>query len=308
MKPAMNVLLMPSIIVLGLTLSACQKPTTDNSAAGANDSTMTAQAPAASSEDSTLANSENQLDSNNQAADDNRDPLVIELSKHRWTLVDAKNPNQQPINELLKIKDQVMLNFNQYHGQDSLNFSVGCNTMSSAYQLNGQMMTLVEIMSTKMLCDDLNDAENKLTQLMQGQSQIEMIAAKVSEPTTLTLTSQDGSTLIWSGKLTAQAKYNSKGETIFWAVSADTKPCKGDATKECLQVKPITYNEEGIKTGEGNWSEFAGTIDGYQHDLDNDEVLRLQRYKTDDKGADKDGYAYVLDTVIEKSVKNADRQ
>lgn len=296
MKPTIHAILIPSLIALGLTLSACQKPANDDAATAQSEDSSAMNEPSNSADDGTAAMA--------QDGDEATDPLSAELSRYRWMLVDAQDSNKRPINDLIAIKDQVILNFNKYHGQDSLNYSVGCNTMSAAYKLQDQTLSLEEVMSTKMLCDDLNDAENKLNEMMQGKDQIKLDTTNTDSPT-LTLTAQDGSTLIWSGRLTAQAKYNSKGETIFWAVSADTKPCQEDSSKDCLQVKPITYNDEGIKTGEGDWTEFAGTIDGYQHDADNDEVLRLQRYKTDDKNADKDGYAYVLDTVIEKSAKNA---
>ena len=71
----------------------------------------------------------------------------------------------------------------------------------------------------------------------------------------------------------------------------------------CLQVKPITYDDQGIKTSEGEWSVFNGEIDGYQHDGKNDQVLRLQRYQLDsDEISEDEEYAYVLDAVIESSV------
>jgi len=303
MMPTISHILMPSLIALGLTLSACQKPestspnqTTDKGAE------MTKNA---ETSDSTLKNAE--VASSTDPVAENDKGLATELPRYRWTLLEASDSNKRPIRDLLDVKDKVVLNFNKYHGQDSLNFSVGCNTMSSAYQLNNQTLTIEEVMSTKMLCDDLNDAENKLNELMQGNIQIALDTAKDSESPTLTLTTQDNSTLTWSGQLTAEAKYNTNGETLFWAVSADTKPCADDAAKQCLQVKSIDYNDEGIKTGEGKWMTFAGTIDGYQHDDKNDEVLRLQRYKTDEPNS-TDGYAYVLDTVIEKSVKAVDKK
>lgn len=288
MNSTTNAILLPSLLTLGLMLSACQKPTTDN----------TVTAPSESS--STMGEVANETNSEASTNDAN-----AELIRYRWTLIDAKDPNQRPLNELLKVKEQIVLNFNKYHGQDSVNYSVGCNVMSAGYQLQNDQLIVNDAMSTEMFCEDLDAAENKLNELMQGASQLKVDKVNADSPT-LTLTAKDGSTLNWSGRLTAQAKYNSKGETIFWAIAADTKACKEDASKDCLQVKPITYNDEGIKTGEGDWAEFAGTIDGHQHDPDNDEVVRLQRYKTDDKNADKDGYAYVLDTVIEKSAKNMD--
>ena len=71
----------------------------------------------------------------------------------------------------------------------------------------------------------------------------------------------------------------------------------------CLQVKPITYDDQGIKVSEGEWSAFTGEIDGYQHDGMHDEVLRLQRYELDsNESTEGEEYAYVLDAVIESAV------
>ena len=61
-----------------------------------------------------------------------------------------------------------------------------------------------------------------------------------------------------------------------------------------------------MKTSEGEWTEFAGTIDDYQHDDSHDEVLRLQRFKTANDTVLVDNidskYAYVLDTIIESEL------
>jgi hypothetical protein len=109
--------------------------------------------------------------------------------------------------------------------------------------------------------------------------------------------------LVWEGRLTSQAKYNSKGETVFWAVSSKMIPCADNDSEMCLQVKPITYDDQGIKTSEGKWAVFTGEIDGYQHDGMHDEVLRLQRYPLDsDDSTEGEEYAYVLDAVIESAV------
>ena len=52
--------------------------------------------------------------------------------------------------------------------------------------------------------------------------------------------------------------------------------------------------------------DFAGSIDGYQHDGQHNEILRLQRFKTDTDTVLVDNadsqYAYVLDRVIESTL------
>lgn len=229
--------------------------------------------------------------------------MINELVRYRWTLAEATNNSMQSLTSLMDIKEQVTLTFNHRQGQNTISYSVGCNLINATYRLQDQTMLTENGMSTKMLCEDLNQAEDELNQLMQGESQLTL--AK-STPPTLTQVTNDTSTLVWQGALTAQAKYNTKGETIFWAVRSATQPCMGNSTQSCLQIKPITYDDQGLKTHEGEWTEFAGTIDGYQHDTAHEQVLRLQRYKLDTSGAAADSsaenYAYVLDSVIESKV------
>lgn len=228
--------------------------------------------------------------------------MIETLSHYRWILSTATDKKTQPIDALNFINDQVIFTFNQYQGQNTISYTVGCNTMNAAFELESDKLIIEDSMSTKMSCEDLNAAENQLNELMQGDSQLSMVE---STPPMLTQVTSDSVTLVWEGVMTAQAKYNSKGETVFWAVKANSKPCVENSVQRCLQVKPVTYDEQGIKTAEGEFAEFNGVIDGYEHSDTHDEVLRLQRFKTDvdtvlvDNSDSK--YAYVLDMVIESS-------
>lgn len=286
--------LVPSILAASLALGACQKdaaPTggdaPDNTEAG----TVT---------DATL-NTDTAPDTANDTKLTAEQEMIKDLARYRWTLLDIDDKSGGPvITTLVDIKEQVTLLFNQNQGQNTLNYSVGCNTISAVYQLQGQTLTTEESMSTKMLCEDLNKAENRLNTLMQGSSQLSLTEG---ENPVLTQVTSNAITLTWEGKLTSQAKYNSKGETVFWAVNAQKVACADDSSEVCLQVKPITYDDQGIKVSEGEWSAFTGEIDGYQHDGMHDEVLRLQRYELDgNESAEGEEYAYVLDAVIESAV------
>ncbi|WP_298906300.1 META domain-containing protein [uncultured Psychrobacter sp.] len=286
--------LVPSILAASLALGACQKdaaPTggdaPDNTEAG----TVT---------DATL-NTDTAPDTANDTKLTAEQEMIKDLARYRWTLLDIDDKSGGPvITMLVDIKEQVTLLFNQNQGQNTLNYSVGCNTISAVYQLQGQTLTTEESMSTKMLCEDLNKAENRLNTLMQGSSQLSLTEG---ENPVLTQVTSNAITLTWEGKLTSQAKYNSKGETVFWAVNAKKVACADDSSEMCLQVKPITYDDQGIKVSEGEWSAFTGEIDGYQHDGMHDEVLRLQRYELDsNESTEGEEYAYVLDAVIESAV------
>jgi len=274
--------LLPSLLAFSLALTACNDASTNND----------------TNVEGTIINTAEQSAPISQQLS-SEEKLIANLTRYRWTLDTATDSDMQPITSLMGINKQVVLSFSKYQGQNSISYSVGCNTVNAAYQLQDNILMTEEGMSTKMLCDDLNIAENELNELMQGESQISLVDGT---PPTLTQVASNGATLVWIGKMTAQAKYNSKGETIFWAVKANTTPCADDGKQACLQVKPITYNDQGIKTDEGEWTDFVGSIDGYEHGGKHNEVLRLQRHKLKADDALDEEYAYVLDMVIESSV------
>ncbi|WP_350560679.1 META domain-containing protein [Psychrobacter sp. CAL346-MNA-CIBAN-0220] len=293
-KPTLKLALLPSLLAMSLAISACNDASTTNESGVEG---ATAAREVVSTDAAAEATS---------AATDNittEQKMIDNLSQYRWTLATATDGSTQPLTLLMEIKDQVTLTFSQYQGLNNISYSVGCNTMGAVYQLQDHTITIENSMSTKMICDDLNAAENLLNKLLQGDSQLSLADG---EPPMLTQVTSDAVTLVWRGKMTAQAKYNSKGETLFWAVNSEVTPCTDNSTKMCLQVKPVTYDEQGLKTSEGKWTQFAGEIDGYQHDGKHDEVLRLQRYKLDTNNtsveASIEKYAYVLDTVIESAV------
>ena len=286
--------LVPSILAASLALGACQKDAAPTGG-DAPDNTEAGTVTAAS------LNTDTTSDTANDTKLTAEQEMIKDLARYRWTLLDIDDKSGGPvITTLVDIKEQVTLLFNQNQGQNTLNYSVGCNTISAVYQLQGQTLTTEESMSTKMLCEDLNKAENRLNTLMQGSSQLSLTEG---ENPVLTQVTSNAITLTWEGKLTSQAKYNSKGETVFWAVNAKKVACADDSSEMCLQVKPITYDDQGIKVSEGEWSAFTGEIDGYQHDGMHDEVLRLQRYELDsNESTEGEEYAYVLDAVIESAV------
>lgn len=282
---------LPSLLAVSLILGACQDASLPKES-DAQEGTQTS---------ADVVTDNTQMDEMSA-----EDKMIASLTRYRWTLMSATDKGAQPLTMLMDIKDQVRLSFSQYQGENTLSYSVGCNTMSAGYQLQGHTLTIDDGMSTKISCGELDKAENSLSQLMQGNSQLVFATGSdvfKDDTPILTQVTNDSATLVWEGKLTPQAKYNSKGETVFWAVSSKMIPCADNDSEMCLQVKPITYDNQGIKTSEGKWAVFTGEIDGYQHDGMHDEVLRLQRYQLDsDESVEGEEYAYVLDAVIESAV------
>ena len=303
-QPTKKLLLLPSMLAVILTLGACQNNAQPTESEGLDTTTEDAEmtSNAVETESGSAANKTVAVPEVAELSTEQQ--TIAKLARYRWTLLTAKDASAQSLSELMNISDQVTLLFNQHQGQNTLSYSVGCNTMSAGYELKAHTLMTEDSMSTKMLCGDLNTAENLLNTLMQGSSEL---SVSEDEPPLLTQVTNDSMTLVWTGRLTAQAKYNSKGETLFWAVNAKMVPCTAGGSKMCLQVKPITYDDQGIKTSEGEWSAFNGEIEGYQYDGKHNEVLRIQRYSLNkgnsaEKSSSSEEYAYVLDAVIESSV------
>ncbi|WP_435980213.1 META domain-containing protein [Psychrobacter sp. DM4] len=320
MKSASKVVGLSVLLGAILVISACSDPVqsanNDNRATDVDSSTEVLP------DDGTILSNESTQSENTQLSAD--DKMINTLIRYRWVLVDALDDKGQPLPLLTDIKEQVTTSFNQRQSKNILNYSVGCNTMSAGYELKGDTLAIDNSMSTKMSCKDLDLVENRLNALMQGVSQVEFIDNEDSP--TLTQTTDNAVTLFWRGKLTAKAKYGSKGETVFWAIDAQSTPCTSDSKQMCLQVRPIVYNDQGIKVHEGKRVAFAGRIDGYEHDENFEQVLRMHRYPLNpsnklNSGNDQDStqkdaknnvqdsnlesssddYAYVLDTIVEQT-------
>ena len=304
-QPTKKLLLLPSMLAVTLTLGACQNNAQPAENEGLDTTTENAEmtSNAVETESGSATDKTVAVPKVKAAKLSAEQQMIANLARYRWTLLTAKDASAQSLTALMNLKDQVTLLFNQYQGQNTLSYSVGCNTMSAGYELQAQTLTTEDSMSTKMSCGDLNTAENLLNTLMQGSSEL---SVSEGEPPLLTQVTNESMTLVWTGRLTAQAKYNGKGKTIFWAVNSKEIACDEGDSRMCLQVKPITYDDQGIKSSEGKWVTFKGEIDGYQHDDIHEEVLRLQRYQINDTehpdDDSTDAYAYVLDAVIESSV------
>lgn len=293
--------LLPSMLAISLALAGCQ-----DSADSTDNNVETANATAADLEkENTTLDKAGKMSAEEQ--------MIANITRYRWTLTSAVRKDDKPLAVLTDVKDQIRLSFNQNHDDNALSYTVGCNTISAEYELKDSTLAIEDGMSTKMSCGDLDKAENALMQLIQGYSQLTLVKDVESKDNSLgdapllTQVTSNSDTLVWKGRLTPQAKYDSKGETLFWAVNAKMVPCAAGSSEMCLQVKPVTYDDQGIKTSEGEWSAFNGEIEGYQYDGKHNEVLRIQRYSLNNGDAagespSSEEYAYVLDAVIESSI------
>lgn len=261
------------ILILPLALAACAKSPQGEPAAP-----PASAAPAASAE---------------PAATD-----AAALSAYHWRLADAKDAKGQRIEALFVDADKPL----------QLDFADGravvgntCNHMGSAYSVEGGQLKFERLTSTLMACADskLMALDEEIGKRLEGTS---AFALQSGDAPILTLTGGNGDVLRFKGEPTAETRYGGPGETVFLEVAAQTKACNHPLipNMQCLQVREIKFDAQGIKTGtDGEFQNFYEGIDGYTHQPGIRNVLRVKRYTIKNPPADGSSLAYKLDMVVE---------
>lgn len=273
-----------TMVTGSLLLTGCQK--TDS---------LTSQSTAAQS--NTMINTENKLILN-----------AATLADYHWQLLSAKDKQGEPLSALEAIKDQVRLKFYLQQSTQYASFTVGCNSMSGNFTISNQQLKIGDVMSTEMYCEDLDPAERLMAQLMPGNSKLKLSVENPSKSAlTQPLLTQEfatGEALVWQGTATAEAKYQQQPDLVFWEVNHQLQDCPNPNQKTCLKVRPVYYDEQGIKKGVGDWDIFVDNIEGYNHDSSVDTVLRLKRFTVDPVEVKGKQFVYVFDRIVESSVVN----
>lgn len=273
-----------TMVTGSLLLTGCQKI-----------DSLTSQSTAAQS--NTMINTENKLTLN-----------AATLADYHWQLLSAKDKQGEPLSALEAIKDQVRLKFYLQQSTQYASFTVGCNSMSGNFTISNQQLKIGDVMSTEMYCEDLDPAERLMAQLMPGNSKLKLSVENPSKSAlTQPLLTQEfatGETLVWQGTATAEAKYQQQPDLVFWEVNHQLQDCPNPNQKTCLKVRPVYYDEQGIKKGVGDWDIFVDNIEGYNHDSSVDTVLRLKRFTVDPVEVKGKQFVYVFDRIVESSVVN----
>lgn len=193
---------------------------------------------------------------------------------------------------------------------ERLSLSGLCNQASAAYQAQqGQAqegrLQVQAPMATLRACPEagLMQLEQRvLAQLPQLQQYSLHTQGGAVQ---LQLRFADGSQWQLTGQPTAATRYGAPGERVFLEVAAHTTPCQHPLMPQaqCLRVRELRYDAQGLKQSSGDWQPFYGQIQGYQHEAGVRNVLRLQRYPAQPPGQAQPAYAYVLDLVVESAIE-----
>jgi heat shock protein HslJ len=261
------------LLLLPLALVACsQAPSSSTSAA--QPATVTAQAtpPAANtSVDTTL------------------------LGKYHWQLIEAKDSRGKRIDTLFVRADKpLQLDFMQ----NRVSVGNSCNSLIGNYSVDGGRLKLGPMSQTMMACPDkaLTDLDEAISQRLQGNPKLSI--QNGDEAPFLSLVTDSGDTLVFTGLPTAETRYGGEGEVIFLEVASQTRPCSHPLSPnmQCLQVRELKYDKNGVAVGTpGEWQPLSQNIEGYTHEAGIRNVLRVKRFNVNNPPAGAPSTAYVLD-------------
>ncbi|WP_313075076.1 META and DUF4377 domain-containing protein [Melaminivora sp.] len=178
-----------------------------------------------------------------------------------------------------------------------------CNAISSSYQLQGQNLTLTQGVSTRRACPNSTwmDLETRMARQLQGTASYE-VRSNAGGPALLVLHFADGSRWELTGTPTAQTRYGSAGQRMFLEVAPDRMACNHGvvANAQCLKVREIYYDNNGVRQSEGPWQPLYGEIEGFRHESGMRNIVRVNRFdRPQPVPADASAQAYVLDMVVE---------
>ncbi|OTG87545.1 hypothetical protein B9T31_03325 [Acinetobacter sp. ANC 4558] len=208
------------------------------------------------------------------------------LSSYLWSTV--TDPTLKPI----------VLHFN---AQNHLGISTSCNTLGSSWKIVNQTLELGTGFSTSMACNAAaTQQENFTSALFNNKNLPFTLNINNPEQPTLTLTSPQGTRVVFTGKMTPETKYQTQAETIFLEISSELKPCIGVAPQSCLLVREVKYDEKGIKTHvDKDWTLFYSPIENFEHRKDEQSIIRVKRYELKNPPADHSKYVYIHDMTVE---------
>lgn len=222
---------------------------------------------------------------------------VQRLHSQHWLLKEATGSDGKRIDALFVQADKpVTLDFTD----GALAVSNTCNRMMGGYKFDNGALVISQLASTRMACDpELMALDSALSALLQGELKTEL-----ADNGELSLRTAKGDVLVFQPQPTAETRFGGPGERVFLEVAAQTKPCPHPMIKDkqCLQVREVHFDEQGLKQGEpGAFENFYDSIEGYTHEAGVRNVLRVNRFKIANPPADASSQAFVLDMVVESA-------
>ena len=158
----------------------------------------------------------------------------------------------------------------------------GCNRMMGQAEMSGDQLDTGKMATTLMMChDDDMEREETLYSLLQSKPQVKY------EGEALVL-QQNSQQYRFSPLPSLEG-----GETRFIYVAAETVPCTGVASMECLQVR---------EQKDEPWTLHYDKIEGFEPEPGIAYRLRIKEFDVPNPPADASSKRWVLDMIIEQEV------
>lgn len=225
-------------------------------------------------------------------------PATANLADYHWQLSDAVDAKQQRLDDLFGNASQpLQLDFSG----DRVSVRNACNNINGGYQVvDGHLVTTL-LVQTMMACAEpaLMQRETTIKAVLQAKPTLTVTRSTGAPQLVLV---GDGKTLSFTGQPTAETRYGGAGTLEFLEVAAEAAPCSNppQPATHCLKVRDVHYADNGARNGEpGAWRTLAQPIEGYTHQSDVRNVLRVKRYTLAQAPAGAASVAYVLDMVVE---------
>lgn len=190
---------------------------------------------------------------------------------------------------------------------EHLSIATGCNRLGGNYSAHGPQLQIKLLMQTQMACSPELMARERAASQWFGEQTL-AVSLEAGEAPLLSLRHADGSQLHFRGQATPETRYGGPGERVFLEVQAQRIDCSHPLMPDyrCLNVREVHYDENGIRTGTGDWQALYQDIEGYEHQPGIRNVLRLKRFTVPNPPADASSMAYVLDMIVESEVIQPD--
>ncbi|THU00244.1 DUF4377 domain-containing protein [Lampropedia puyangensis] len=224
------------------------------------------------------------------------------LPAFHWQLNAVSGPDQVWFDKnKAALRSPVKLTF--HADTHTLSVSGLCNVVNAGYTTTGNAMTLKSGIRTMMACADtrLMDLENRLAEALVGVKTWK--SAGTPQAPSLQLTFANGSQWSLEGQPTDATRYGSAAERIFLEIAPQTRSCNdGVRARQCLEVRRVEYDDNGLRKGTGPWQLFYDEIQGFSHQRGERTVLRINRYTRSNPPADASRYVYVLDMRVSTEI------
>lgn len=218
------------------------------------------------------------------------------LGARHWQLVEATGADGARIADLFPDPARaIQLDF----AEGRVSVSNACNRMSGPYELAGERLSVGDVMQTEMACEEPRmRAEAAIGRVLRAGGTLRL------EGELLVWTTPASETLRFRGEPTAEARYGGPGERVFLEVAPQRAACSHPEMPDyqCLRVREVRYDANGIVESRGEWEVLYQEIEGFTHEPGVRTVLRLARHRVANPPADGSSIAYVLDMVVESEI------